>query len=156
MARGASSEQAGPASPSENGEISHLITRIARAHWSAAAPLLGALGLYPGQELLLMRLWHTDHQTQTDLANGLRLDASTVTRTVQRLERQGLVSRAPSATDGRSMVVALTKEGRALEEPVARAWAQLEARTTTGLSERQRTETLRLLRRIEHNLLQKA
>ena len=153
MVRGVSNEQAGPVPSAENGEVSHLIARIARAHWSAAAPLLARIGLYPGQELLLMRLWETDHQTQTDLANGLRLDASTVTRTVQRLERQGLVSRRPSERDGRSVVVALTKKGRDLEEPVAQAWAELEARTTAGMSERQRSDTMRMLRRVEQNLL---
>lgn len=137
----------------ENGEISHLIARISRAHWSAAAPLLGNLGLYPGQELLLMRLWESDGQSQSDLAHGLRLDASTVTRTVQRLERQGLVHRGASLTDGRSVIVRLTEAGRRLQGPVEDAWSELEAQTTRGMSERQRTEVLRLLRRIERNLI---
>jgi DNA-binding MarR family transcriptional regulator len=137
----------------EHGEISHLIARIARAHWSAAAPLLGKLGLYPGQELLLMRLWDSDRQSQSDLAHGLRLDASTVTRTVQRLERQGLVDRVSSPTDGRSVIVCLTDAGRALRGPVESAWAQLEAQTTSGMSDRQRLEAVRMLSRIERNLM---
>ncbi|MDT3395502.1 MarR family transcriptional regulator [Streptomyces sp. B1866] len=135
------------------GQISLLIARIARAHWSAAAPLLAKLGLYPGQELLLMRLSDSGCQSLSDLANGLRLDASTVTRTVQRLERQGLVERMPSPTDGRSVIVCLTEAGRGLIGPVKDAWAELEEQTTRGMSERQRAEVLRLLRRIERNLL---
>jgi DNA-binding MarR family transcriptional regulator len=137
----------------EYGEISHLIIRVARAHWSAAAPLLAKHNLYPGQELLLMRLWESDRQSQSDLGHGLRLDASTVTRTVQRLERQGLVARIPSPTDGRSVIVCLTQAGQDLRAPVEGAWAELEAQTTRGMSERQRVEALRLLRRIERNLI---
>ncbi|MGW2602422.1 MarR family winged helix-turn-helix transcriptional regulator [Streptomyces klenkii] len=136
----------------EYGEVSHLVTRVARAHWAAASALLQQCGLYPGQELLLMRLWESDHQSQTSLAKALRLDPSTVTRTVQRLEQQGLLTRRPSPTDRRAVVVSLTPEGRELRGKVEESWAELEALTTKGMSERQRTETLRTLRRIEQNL----
>ena len=137
----------------EYGQVSHLITRVARAHWAVAASLLGGLGLYPGQELLLMRLWEADRQSQSDLAHGLRLDASTVNRTVQRLERQGLVTRKPSPTDGRSVIVCLTAAGREVRAAVEEAWAELEARVTAGMSDRQRGEIIRLLRRVESSLL---
>ncbi|MFJ7155223.1 MarR family winged helix-turn-helix transcriptional regulator [Streptomyces sp. NPDC101118] len=131
-----------------------MILRLARAHWAAASPLLGRIGLYPGQELLLMRLWENDHQSQSALANALKLDRSTVTRTVQRLEQQGLITRETAPDDRRSVIVSLTSEGRALRSEVERAWADLETITTAGMSERQRTEALRLLRRMERNLVE--
>ncbi|MEU6055961.1 MarR family transcriptional regulator [Streptomyces xanthochromogenes] len=134
------------------GGINHLIVRLARAHWGAAAALLQEVGLYPGQELLLMRLWETDHQSQTALAKSLQLDRSTVTRTVQRLEQQGLIERRPSPTDGRSVIVSLTPAGSRLREAVAQSWARLEEIATDGLSDRQKGEATRLLRRMDHNL----
>ena len=134
------------------GEISHMAIRLARAHRVAATHLLNRVGLFPGQELLLMRLWDHDHQTQRDLAAALKLDASTVTRTLQRLEHQGLITRSPSPTDGRSMIVSLTPQGTQLRPRVEQLWAELEAITTAGLSDRQHGEAVRLLRRLEKNL----
>ncbi|MEU6056482.1 MarR family transcriptional regulator [Streptomyces xanthochromogenes] len=136
----------------EYGPVSHLVTRVAHAHANVASPLLHRCGLYPGQELLLMRLWEQDHQSQTSLARALRLDPSTVTRSLQRLEQQGLLTRRPSPTDRRTMIVSLAPSGAALRDGVGRAWAELEAITTQDMSEGQRSNALRLLRRIEHNL----
>ncbi|MET9535604.1 MarR family winged helix-turn-helix transcriptional regulator [Streptomyces sp. NPDC006649] len=134
------------------GGINHLIVRLARAHWGAASALLQEVGLYPGQELLLMRLWDDDHQSQTALAKSLQLDRSTVTRTVQRLEQQGLIERHASPTDKRAVIVSLTPAGSDLREAVTRSWTQLEEIATDGLSGRQKSEAIRLLRRLDHNL----
>jgi DNA-binding MarR family transcriptional regulator len=46
------------------------------------------------------------------LAQALGLDASTVTRQVAALERDGLIARRPDPADGRSSTIALTPEGR--------------------------------------------
>lgn len=135
------------------GEISHAIAAVARAHLAVAGRLLRAHHLYPGQELVLMRLWEDDHQSQTELAGALGNDLSTVSRTVQSLERSGLVSRSPSQADRRSVIVSLTPAGSGLRQDIEQAWAELEAAATAGLSARQRGELLRLLRRVERSLL---
>ncbi|CAG7657899.1 MarR family winged helix-turn-helix transcriptional regulator [Actinacidiphila bryophytorum] len=136
----------------ESGQINHMILRLAHAHRAVAATLLQELGLYPGQELLLMRLWESDHQSQTALAESLQLDPSTVTRTVQRLEQQGFITRNPSTTDRRSLIVSLTPAGNALRAQVEKAWGTLAEITTAGMPDRPRAEALRLLRRMETNL----
>ncbi|HUY49880.1 MAG TPA: MarR family transcriptional regulator [Streptosporangiaceae bacterium] len=46
------------------------------------------------------------------LARALRLDASTVTRQLTALERQGFVERCANPADGRSSTIVLTAEGR--------------------------------------------
>jgi DNA-binding MarR family transcriptional regulator len=46
------------------------------------------------------------------LAQALHLDASTVTRQIAALERDGLVARRPDPADGRSSIIALTPGGR--------------------------------------------
>src|SRR6201996_5972620 len=52
--------------------------------------------------------------TMNELARLLELDKSSVTGLVDRAERRGLVARAPSAADRRSVLVRLTHEGRGL------------------------------------------
>lgn len=136
----------------EIGDVSRMVGRVARAHSGTAAAMLHTLGLYPGQEALLMRLWDTGRQTQGELTSALGLDPSTVTRTVQCLERQGLITRSSSPTDRRAVIVELTAAGMELRELVEDFWHKLERKATRDLSDRQRVSALRLLRRIEANL----
>lgn len=53
-----------------------------------------------------------------DLAEALRVDPSTATRTVDRLEDRGLVERVPDADDARVVVVAATPDGERLRAQV--------------------------------------
>jgi MarR family transcriptional regulator, lower aerobic nicotinate degradation pathway regulator len=50
--------------------------------------------------------------TMNELARLMELDKSSITGLVQRAERRGLVLRAPSVTDRRSVLVRLTHVGR--------------------------------------------
>jgi DNA-binding MarR family transcriptional regulator len=49
-----------------------------------------------------------------ELADALAVERYNLTRLVDRLESEGLVTRARSADDGRAAFVSITKEGRAL------------------------------------------
>ncbi len=49
----------------------------------------------------------------TDAADSLAVNPSTVTRTAQALERDGLVGLAPDPRDGRSCLIGVTEAGRA-------------------------------------------
>ena len=48
-----------------------------------------------------------------ELASVLKIDKSAVSRSVEELVQKGLVTREPSKTDRRSVVLTLTKEGEA-------------------------------------------
>ncbi|HWE62116.1 MAG TPA: MarR family winged helix-turn-helix transcriptional regulator [Chloroflexota bacterium] len=141
----------GPTTASR-GPISHAICALARAHRAAAGSLLRQAGLYPGQELLLMQLWDQDHQPQSALVKVLGVEPPTVTKMLQRLEQQGFVARQQSDEDRRAVIVSLTARGAALREQVAQLWVDLERRTTIGMTERQRRDTVRVLTRLEQNL----
>jgi DNA-binding MarR family transcriptional regulator len=54
----------------------------------------------------------------TDLADLLGVDAPTVTRKIQQLEREQLVSRRPDPDDGRASRILLTRAGRRAIERV--------------------------------------
>jgi DNA-binding MarR family transcriptional regulator len=53
-----------------------------------------------------------------DLADGLRVDPSTATRTVDRLVQQGYVERVPDPADARGVLVAATPAGEAVRAQV--------------------------------------
>jgi DNA-binding MarR family transcriptional regulator len=79
--------------------------------------------------------------TMNELARLLELDKSSVTGLVDRAQRRGLVERTPSATDGRAVLVTLTRTGRTLVGQVA---TQFEADVTELLVSLSATERKRL------------
>jgi DNA-binding MarR family transcriptional regulator len=135
------------------GPISHAIFRVARLHKMFAGQLLREASLYPGQELLMMRLWDEGPQRQVDLVRALESDAPTVARTVRRLEKAGFVRRAPSTVDGRVTIVEATQASMPLKRTVERIWAELEALTVGSLNGADRAHVLSALERLESNLV---
>ena len=106
---------------------SNAIIRVTRLHVIRARELFQAVGLHPGQELLLMQLWDAGPQRQADLAAAFGTDSASMTRTVQRLERAGFVRRRQDPADGRATLVESTPAGTALRGRVEQLWAELEA-----------------------------
>ncbi|MER5530905.1 MarR family transcriptional regulator [Streptomyces sp. NPDC002677] len=136
------------------GPISHTIFRLARLHRMHVGHLLRRVGLYPGQELVMMYLWELGPQRQADLVRLMDSDAATMTRTVRRLEQAGFVHRRPSPTDKRASLIEPTAASHALRREVERVWSQLEDLVTAELSPDERTAALLTLERLEHNLAQ--
>ncbi|MFH8796242.1 MarR family winged helix-turn-helix transcriptional regulator [Streptomyces sp. NPDC017941] len=135
-----------------NGPVSMLVSRIARLHRIAAGKLLKGLGLYPGQEFLMMHLWDTGPVRQSELIKAVDLDPSTVTKMLQRLEQAGHVRRRPDPEDRRAVLVESTETSCALLTEVQRSWGELEEQTLAGLTPDDRAQLARLLTRVEANL----
>ncbi len=82
-------------------------------------PLLKALGISYPQYLVLMILWEKDRQPVNDIAKRLLLETNTVTPLLQRMEKEGLVSRQKDPVDSRKVIVSLTDKGREMEADAA-------------------------------------
>jgi DNA-binding MarR family transcriptional regulator len=138
------------------GPVSHAVSRVARLHRIAAGKLLKQVGLYPGQELVMMHLWEAGPVRQSELIKLCELDPSTVTKMLQRLEQSGHVRRTPDPADRRAVLVESTEASCSLLAEVQRAWGELEDRTLAGLTPSERAELGRLLTKVEANLCTEA
>jgi DNA-binding MarR family transcriptional regulator len=78
----------------------------------------GEIGLDLGQVDFLEHLVLGGTARMRDLADTLRVDASTATRAVQRLVDRGLAERGTDERDARCVHVSATDEGRALYEEI--------------------------------------
>ncbi|MGI5490219.1 MarR family winged helix-turn-helix transcriptional regulator [Microtetraspora malaysiensis] len=136
----------------EAGPLSAAIFRVARVHKALAGRLLRECGLHPGQELVMMTLWEEGPQRQVDLAETLDADAPTMTRSIARLERAGLVRRTRSTTDRRAVIVEATEKSQTLKKLVGHAWAELERATVGAMSQTRISESRAILAELEASL----
>ena len=130
----------------------YLLAKVCRAHRGSVGALLSGVGLYVGQEMVLLELWKEDGLKGSELADRLGVEPPTVTRMIRRMESCGFVERRPDPTDARSFRVHLTEKGRALEGPVARIWEEIEEKTLQGISPEETLALRRLLTQIRQNL----
>ena len=79
-------------------------------------PLLSQYGLTYPQYLVLLVLWEKDGQPVNDIAKRLFLETNTVTPLLQRMEKQGLLTRAKGKKDARQMIVSLSWKGKSLQD----------------------------------------
>ena len=79
-------------------------------------PYLDPLGLTYTQYIAMMALWADECLSVKELGERLRLESSTLTPLLKKLEAAGYVTRERSRDDERVTVVSLTDEGRALHD----------------------------------------
>jgi DNA-binding MarR family transcriptional regulator len=119
--------------------------RRAKGRASAQPP---ADGLSLAQHQLLTPLASEPAQTIRALADAAGVAAPTATRMLDGLERAGYVTRAADVKDRRCVVVDLTPDGRTALEVTGRALNANRRRISTSLSDGDREQAARLLRRL--------
>ncbi|GIH89461.1 MarR family winged helix-turn-helix transcriptional regulator [Planobispora siamensis] len=133
-----------------------LMAQTSRGHRVLLASLLAEIDLYPGQDRTLFTLWENGPQSQNALARRLGIDVSTMTKTLQRLERSGFISRSPSPSNRRISIVSTTPKGDALRPELYRIQEELHRRLTDGLTPDQVETLISLLAVIRNNVCREA
>ena len=90
--------------------------------------------------------------SQSGLAKKLRIEGATVTRHLDRLERQGLITRSRDPDDRRQISVRLSPAGRLLHRRLRAVARRLDDRVCEGLTERDRSDLQRVLERVRANV----
>jgi DNA-binding MarR family transcriptional regulator len=88
---------------------------------------------------------------QSQLADLLSIERPNLVVILDELERRELISRGRAADDRRAYALQVTLAGRRLHDKALAAVRAHEARMTAGLSEAERADLVRMLRRIEQN-----
>ena len=93
-----------------------------------------------------------DGLAPSELAGLLGVEPPTVTNTLSRMERAGLLERCRDARDARCTRVYLTEKGRDLRGPVESRWDAVQERAFAGITEEEEALLSRLLIRVRDNL----
>jgi DNA-binding MarR family transcriptional regulator len=105
---------------------------------------------------MMGQLWKEDSLSRQQLADRTIKDQTTVTRLLDSLVRKGFVRREQDTADRRVVLIRLTESGRQLESRLVPAALELMSDASLGVSEKDLAITLRTLRRVQENLLQRA
>ncbi len=107
---------------------------LARSSWDVLASLRRAGAPY--------------EMSPTDLYRALMRTSGAMTNRLHRLERAGLIERAPDPEDGRSLLVRLTAQGRDLVDEISPLHMENERCLLESLSDEQREVLPDILRRL--------
>jgi DNA-binding MarR family transcriptional regulator len=144
--------RAGSPSLARRRSLGYQVNHLARLMALALRDRIAPHGVAPGQFAQLLALYEEDGITQAELCDRVRIEQPTMANTLQRMERDGLVSRAPDPNDGRSALITLTDRAKRLEQPLTTAAREVNRLTTQGLSRDEVTSTMRALATMIANL----
>lgn len=111
---------------------------------SEGSPLLD-VELSPREVKVLMLLSEKEEMIMTDLAEALNAPLSTVTRTIDRLEKKAVIERFRSNQDRRIVVVREGEKGKLLNEHMRRSQLDTARRMLKPLSPGEREILLELI-----------
>lgn len=132
--------------------IPYLIARTGMRTGQAFSNELRQFNMSLTEWRVCAALRHRPRQRLSDLAANTSSDASTLSRTVEGMLRQGLLVRERSADDARAVALALTPEGTQLAErmlPLARLYERV---LLSGIDPQQVDLLREMLNRIYANM----
>jgi DNA-binding MarR family transcriptional regulator len=129
----------------------YLANQLAKGFARSLQQRSSSLGFSPGQFPVLLELWHQDGLTQKQLLDKLEVEQATVANTLARMQRDGLIERAPHPDDKRAKIITLTELGRSLEARAVEAAAEADAALFSGFKRFERDLMIEYMRMILEN-----
>jgi DNA-binding MarR family transcriptional regulator len=107
--------------------LGYRVNLLARLFEHELRRRIAAHGVVPGQFPALLTLFQEDGLTQAELCRRVSIEQPTMANTLKRMERDGLVRRAPDPHDARRARIHLTPRALALEGPLTEAAREINA-----------------------------
>lgn len=123
----------------------YLANHMARLFATGLARRIKPLGLAPGQFMVLLELWENDGVTQADLVVRLDVEQATLSHTLARMLRDGLITRRASDNDKRSQVIRLTNKAQDLRSPATTAAHAQNEQALSGMSQEEQAQFTQLM-----------
>ena len=106
------------------------------------------LDLPQGEWGVIAQIGERTPRTLGDLAAGMGLDITQISRSVSNLVERGLVTRSPNPLNNREVLIALTRKGEAANAAIVEAGSRVNDILLEGVSARERAALAALLTRL--------
>jgi DNA-binding MarR family transcriptional regulator len=134
------------------GSSAYWINRASRALVRLHEARLRPLGFGMSHLPVLFTLEEREPLSQKELAQVARVEQPTMAEALARMERDGVVERAPNPEDKRSSLTSLTRAARAKLPAAKLALWRGEDEATAQLSEREKKALIKLLQKVVQSL----
>ena len=101
--------------------VNYLLTTAQHSVFLKMTEKLSVFDLTPVQYAVLYCLWENNKKSPKEIAERLKLENSTISGILERMEKKGLIKRMISKEDRRFIQIMWTEKGAALEEDVLAA-----------------------------------
>ncbi|MCH4888663.1 MarR family transcriptional regulator [Acidaminobacter sp. JC074] len=131
-----------------------LLQEVMRHNHKLLHKNLEPYGLYKGQPKILGLLSHHEALSKKDIAERFKLAMPTVTKTIERLEKNGFVSTFQDASDKRRTLVKLTDKGREVHNDLIsfkKSYAEI---IFDGISQEELLQMKSVLEKVKLNVLE--
>lgn len=101
--------------------VNYLLTTAQHSVFLKMTEKLSVFDITPVQYAVLYCLWENDKRSPKEIAERLKLENSTISGILERMEKKGLIERSISKEDRRYIQVMLTEKGANLKDAVLTA-----------------------------------
>ena len=131
-----------------------LLPKVVARVFEVQDRALSPLGLTARQGLILLSCDLEEANTAAELASLYGLEASSITRLVDRLEKKRLIERTRSRSDRRKSILVLTPRGKAALQRGVRIAGPIARTTWKGVTEEERKTLAAIITKVLNNLKQ--
>jgi MarR family transcriptional regulator for hemolysin len=132
--------------------IGYWLTIATQAYHRAVSEQVGPHGITYRQSLVLGWLALEGELSQADLANKMMVEPPTLVGILDRMERDGWITRNGCPHDRRKKIIRPTTAAEPVWEKIAASARRVRARATEGLNDEEFETLKRLLARVGRNL----
>jgi MarR family transcriptional regulator, transcriptional regulator for hemolysin len=132
---------------------STLIKKASTLLVKKANDLLKPYGITHAYTYFLMELFEQDGLTQSEMHKRIGIEQPTAVRTLDRMERDGLIIRNPSPTDRRAISINLTDKARQYQQIIEQCALELNRIALDTFTNEEKTVINQLINRLNENLL---
>jgi MarR family transcriptional regulator for hemolysin len=132
--------------------IGYWLTLTTQAYHRAVCEELAPHGITYRQSMVLGWLALEGTLSQTELANRMMIEPPTLVGILDRMERDGWISRHDCPTDRRKKLIRANPAAEPVWDKIVKCAMAIRRRATEGLSDRQLATLKKLLRKVHRSL----
>ncbi|WP_321369074.1 MarR family transcriptional regulator [uncultured Desulfuromusa sp.] len=136
----------------QNQTLGQVLAHVSRLVGRRRSTKLAGIGLHHAQGMILSQLWRNDGLPQLELARALHIQPPTASNTLQRMERDGWVTRRREDADQRVVRVYMTEKARNLHEELRALFRELDHELSSALTVQEQKDFKKTLLKVHDYL----
>ncbi len=133
-------------------QVGGWVSRVYRRRFQLSEIFLDQIGVGPGQVPILSQLSYHGELTQRELAEHTHVTAATISGTLKRMEKAGIIYRTDDNRDARVSIVRLTEKGKIVAEQARQQFAAADKEMLKGFTESECEMLAECLERMRDNI----